>query len=144
MVVYETQIKIDRPVKEVYAAMNSYEKAPQWITGLKKVEALSGTPGQAGSKSKYIFEERGKEVIFYEKILEVQPESYFTYHLTSDAVNVEAKTVLKPSDNGTVVQMHNKVSGNGLMMKLAMPLMKGVMKKRQEQDLQQLKAMIEG
>lgn len=144
MVVYNTQIEIDRPVKDVYAVMSNIDKASQWITGLKKVEPLSGTPGQVGFESKYTFEERGKEVVFYEKILEVVPESHFSFHLRSDGIDMETKTVLKAQDGGTIVQMNNKVKANGLIMKLALPLMKGVMKKRQNQDLQQLKQLVEG
>lgn len=144
MVVYDTQIEIARPVKEVYAVISNPEKATEWITGLKKIEAISGTPGQVGAESKYTFEERGKEVVFYEKMLEVQPESHFSFHLTSDAVDMESKTVLKSNGDRTIVQMHNKVNGNNLMTKLALPLMKGVMKKRQMQDLQQLKHLVEG
>lgn len=143
MVTYNTQIEIPRSVKEVYAVISDYKKAPQWITGLKQIDILSGTPGREGAKSKYTFEERGKEVIFYEKMVEVQPESYFIYRLQSDAVNMEAKTALEPRNGHTVVKMNNKVQGNSFLMKLVLPFMKGMMKKRQLQDLQQLKALLE-
>ncbi|MCO6477540.1 MAG: SRPBCC family protein [Phaeodactylibacter sp.] len=130
-------------MKETYDVIADYEKAPQWITGLKKVEPLEGTPGKAGFVANYIFEERGRKVIFHEEVTVVEPYNFFQQKMEGGGLATEGKVHFQEQQGDTRILMKNKVWGKSLLMKLFLPLMKGMMKRRQMNDLQNLKLLVE-
>ncbi len=145
MVTYETKIKIDRPIEEVYRVMSDQSKSTKWLTGLKEVKPITenGSMMEKGAKSQYIFMERGKEIMFEEELLDIHPPSKFSYRLESAQVTVNAETHLKQLNGRTEVLIINGVKGKGFMMKIFMPFFKATMIKRQNGDLQNLKKLIE-
>ncbi|MEO9802501.1 MAG: SRPBCC family protein [Reichenbachiella sp.] len=144
MTTYETNIVIAKSVDQVYQLISNPDRACEWITGLKKVELQSGNASEIGSMTKYVFEERGKEVTFMEELLSITPNAHFSFRLDSDQVVMESETHLKAIGNdNTEVMMSNAVAGKGFFMKLLMPLMKKSMINRQQKDLFNLKGLLE-
>lgn len=143
MTTYETSVTIRKPLKETYDIIADYEKAPQWITGLKAVEPLEGTPGEAGSKANYIFEERGREIVFHEEVTAVEPYRSFRQRMEGGGVATEGEVHFQEQQGKTRILMKNKVWGRSWFMKLFLPLMKGMMRRRQMNDLENLKRLVE-
>ena len=144
MVTYQTSIRIQRPAPAVFAVMNDLDRVPQWLTGLKKVEALAGKPGQAGFRSRYTFEENGREVIFHEEVTEVRPPEYIAQRLESDSLQMESHIRIIAQGDDAEIRIVNQVRGKTLAMRLMLPLFRGVMRRRQEGDLGKLKRLAEG
>ena len=140
---YQTSVSIAKPVEEVYRFLSDYQTAPQWITGLKRVEAISGVPAQAGFRSKYTFDEREREVIFEEEVLAVEPGRSFKFVLNGPGVTMLNETTLEASGNATILNMSNEVTPVSFMMRVMSPFFKGMMRSRQEADLQRLKQLLE-
>lgn len=144
MTQFTNQITIARPVADVYAAFNNLDLLPQWLTGLTRIEHISGTPGEAGFEANYIFEERGKEVTFHEIITEVKPQKSFTFLMENSMLTMENTTRLQAQGNSTTITTDSQVKGKSFMMRLFMPLMKGSMRKRSQGDYEKLKGILEG
>lgn len=140
---YQTKIAIDQDVDTVFAFFNDLEKTPLWISGLKKIEALSGVPGATGFRSRYYFEEGGRTTEFTEEVLEVKEKERFIFKLDSRDLTSLTTTRLTPVANGAEITMDNVVSGKSFLMKMMLPWVKGQMLKRQTADLQRLKGLVE-
>ena len=143
MTQYETKITIDRPADQVYALITDPNKATRWITGLQKIERLSGTPGDVGYQSKYTYLENGRTVVFFEKVTRITPGESFCFDIGSDDLELNVETQLKRLGHQTHVHMKNRIKGKSLKMKIMLPLLKGVMRRRQMKDLQNLKEILE-
>ena len=100
-------------------------------------------PGKAGFKASYIFEERGREVIFQEVVTAVEPYRSFQQKMEGGGVFTEGEVYLQEQQGNTRILMKNKVWGKSWFMKLFLPLMKGMMKRRQRNDLENLKKLVE-
>lgn len=143
-ITYQTSIGIAKPAEEVFRFLSDYQTAPQWITGLKRVDAIAGTPGQAGFRSKYFFEERGREVIFEEEVLAVEPGRSVGFVLNGSDLTMHTEMVLESLGGSTLLKMDNEVTPTSFMMRAMSPFFKGMMRSRQEADLQRLKQLVEG
>jgi uncharacterized membrane protein len=143
-VYYQTSIGIGKPVEAVYRFLSDYQTAPQWITGLKRVEAISGVPAQAGFRSKYTFDEGGREVIFEEEVLAVEPGRSFQFVLNGPGVTMRTEMMLESLGDSTLLKMDNEVTPTSFMMRAMSPFFKGMTRSRQEADLQRLKQLLEG
>lgn len=144
MLSYQTKTFVNRPVKEVYADIMNIDKVPLWLTGLQKLEPISGTPGEVGFKSRYTFVENGRTAVFEEVITAVEPRQFFSFLLESKEFQIEVTTQLEAQGQGTQIIVSNKVKAKSLMMKLMSPFLKGMMKKRQQEDFARFKALVEG
>ena len=58
-------------------------------------------------------------------------------------VFTEGEVYLQEQQGNTRILMKNKVCGKSWFMKLFLPLMKGMMKRRQRNDLENLKKLVE-
>ncbi len=143
MITYQTTTLIERPIEEVYEAISDSSKVKQWLQGLEKIEPISGTPMQAGYKSKYTFIENGRTAIFHEEMTAVSPYKSFTYILANDSLTIEGHTQMDHKNGKTELTVSNKVKGKTWGMKIMMPFLKGMMRKRQMQDFARFKAMVE-
>lgn len=144
MVTYSTTINIEKSLSEVYAYMSDLDKAPEWITGLERTELLEGAPGKANTSVKYYFRENGKIVEFFERVISVIPEKKIASDMENKLVTLRSIIDFTALDGQkTRVQIHNEVRGKGLLMRLFLPFTKGMMTKRQNQDLGNLKAKLE-
>ena len=141
---YQNSVSIAKPVEEVYRFLADYQNAPQWITGLKQVEATGGVPGQAGFRSKYTFDENGREVIFDEEVLAVEPGHSFKFVLNGQGLTMLTGMTLEASGNSTLLKMDNEVTPASFTMRAMLPFLKGMMQSRHEADLQRLKQFLEG
>lgn len=143
MISYQVKIAINQSTEKIFAAISDYQSTHKWITGLQKIEPLSGTPGESGFKSKYTFEENGRTVIFHEEVLQVKPNESMQYRMESDSIVLNSEIYFKNISGRTEILMLNQAKGKTFFMKLMLPLFKGMMRKRHEQDFAKFKALVE-
>ncbi len=144
MVTYETRIEIEKSLELVYDVISDHSVIHQWLTGLKEVKPLNDLLNEPGAKFQYLFKENGREVVFEEELLSIEPPFQFSYRLESKQILMEAQTRLRSIDGGgTEVLMLNEVRPKGLVMRLLLPLLKRSMIRRQLNDLRSLKRLIE-
>ena len=136
-------ITINQPVETVWDKFMNPDNLKHWLTGFISAEHISGEIGKAGSVSKLKFKERGKELEVTETVLAVKPAQQYTINMTSTAFDTE--TDIRFISFGSRTEMIQTVQflPKQFMMKLMMPLIKGAMKKRMENELLRFKNFVE-
>ena len=140
----QSTVIINKPIREVWAFFKDPDNLKLWLGGFQRFEQVSGTPGTVGAKAKHYFIERGKELVLDEEIIEVIPEKKFLGTLGSPMmVNTVTNYFNDLGNNQTEYSLSSDTQFKGFLWKQIGPLMKGEFKKRQENDLQKLKQVLE-
>ena len=141
----QTTVIINKPIKEVWAFFKNPGNLKLWLGGFQRFEPVSGTPGTVGAKAKHYFLEKGKELVMDEEIIEEIPEKKFVGTLGSPMmVNTVTNYFNDLGNNKTEYSLSSDTQFKGFFWKQIGPLMKSEFKKRQENDLQRLKKVLEG
>jgi uncharacterized membrane protein len=138
------EIEIDRPVAEVYRQFKDPDNLPRWITGLQKIEQISGAPGEVGSVAKHTYLEKGRIIEMIETVTAHEPEKHFTGELETDGMQCTIRVDFVDKGDSTLMRFRSDFRSQGLLMKLMMPFMKGQIRARQEGDMQRFKSLVEG
>jgi uncharacterized membrane protein len=140
---FEYEVEINRPVGEVYREFNDPDNLPRWLTGLQRIEPVSGPPGEVGSVSRHVYLEKGRIVELIETVTAVEPEKHFAGRIEGQGVDCAIHVDFIDRGDKTGVRMGSEFRPRGLMMKLMMPFFKGHVRKRQEGDLRKFKELVE-
>jgi carbon monoxide dehydrogenase subunit G len=65
---YTTQIDIQLPIDRVVELFDNPDNMKKWMEGLQSFEAISGTPGKEGAKSKLTFQMGKRSIEMIETI----------------------------------------------------------------------------
>jgi len=140
---FQCEVRIEKPVREVYRAFNDPDDLPRWITGLQRTEPISGKPGEVGSRTRQVYLERGRTVELIETITAHEPEKHFAGTIEAPGVNMALEVDFVDEGDATLVRMRSDPKSKGFAMSLMMPFLKGTIRKRQEGDLKRFKQMVE-
>src|SRR5688572_4427879 len=136
-------IIINQPVETVWDNLMDPDNLKFWLTGFVSVEHMSGDYGKTGSVSKLKFLERGKEMEVTETAVLVKPNQQYTFNMTSTAFDTDTDIRLISFGNRTEFIQTVQFLPKQFFMKLLMPLIKGAMKKRMENELIRFKNFVE-
>lgn len=75
---YTKSVTIRKKRNEVVDLMQSREAALVWMEGLKEFTLVEGELGEENSRYKMVFENKGKQQVMYETVLEVSPPEKLT------------------------------------------------------------------
>ena len=136
-------VTINAPVEKVWDIFMNPGNLKHWLPGFVSLEHIDGTIGQKGSTSKMKFIERGKVLEIIEKTLFVNPMQQYSFEMQHEGLS--SLTDVRFISIGQVTEMIQAVqfTPKGMLMKLMMPLMKGIMKRKMASDLKNLKEFIE-
>lgn len=141
---FQTKIKIDKPINQVYSSFTNIEKMKSWLSGFQSVEILSGKPNEIGSQYKLTITENGKEIVMYEKVTALTENEEFAFTMEHDAMTSHSRVRFVPLNNhSTEILIAVEIHGKGLVWKLVVPTIISTIKNRQENDLKKFKTMIE-
>src|SRR6188508_496392 len=140
----QTTVIINRSIKEVWKFFKDPNNLKLWLGGFQRFEHISGAPGTAGAKARHYFLERGKELVLDEEIMEVIPEKKFAGTLSSPMMVNTVTNYFNDLGNKQTEYSHSSdTQFKGFFWRQVGPLLKGEFKKRQENDLQTLKKVLE-
>ena len=140
---YESEIVVNKPVKEAWAVMSDESRVSEWLPGIKKMELVSGTENTVGAVSKIYFEENGEEMIMEETITAIKPNEHMAMTFTMDFMDMDYEMHLTEEDGKTRIKSNSKTTGNGFMAKSILSFMKGTMKKQEDSNMNNLKTIID-
>jgi uncharacterized membrane protein len=137
----DTEIVVDRPIEEVFAAWADLERSPEWAAPVIERRKVSDGPLGVGTRFHAIDQFPGRRVAFDLEITAYEPHSHM------------AATWFKPMEGGwdarfsdagggTHLAMHAEMRPTGLM-RLLSPVMAPWAKRQMRKDLQAFKAMLE-
>jgi carbon monoxide dehydrogenase subunit G len=139
----KVSVTINQPVETVWDKLMNPDNLKFWLTGFVSVEHISGDYGKTGSVSKLKFLERGKEMEVTETAVLVKPNQQYTFNMTSTAFDIDTDIRLISFGNRTEMIQTVQFFPKQFLVKLFMPLIKGAMKKRMENELIRFKNFVE-
>ena len=140
---FEYEIEIDKPLRDVYRAFKDPDNLPRWLTGLQRTEQLSGEPGEVGSVSRQIYLERGRTVEMIETITAHEPEKLFAGTLEGPGMKGTLRVDFVDRGPRTGLRFSGDVEPCSFMMSIFMPFMKKSIRQRQAGDLDTFKRLVE-
>lgn len=141
---YNSEITVNKPVKEAWAVMQDESKVSQWLKGIKKMEHISGEKGTVGAVTKYTFVEDGQESEIVETIKSVDPLKSMTMDFVMEGVMLmDYKVEYNETDGKTQIKSATTTTGEGMLMRSMVSFMRGAMKKQEDVNLGNLKKLID-
>jgi hypothetical protein len=121
---------INKPLAEVIEKFKDPEGAKQWMEGLKTIERVSGTPGEDGARTNFIFLHRNKEMTIKETIIEQNFPNQIKFAYQSSMGYNEVEMIFEAIDENTVRQTNNSYFQLKGFMIIMGVLLKGMFKKQ--------------
>lgn len=116
---YTLSNTINKPLDIVVAKFREPEGAKHWMEGLTKIEPISGTPGEVGTKTDFTFLYKGKEMKISETILEQNFPRQIKFAYKSPMGYNEVEMVFEKLTDSTTKQTSNsyfEMKGFGKIM----------------------------
>ncbi len=144
-ITYSSEISVDKPLKEAWAVMNDPDKTSEWLKDIKKKEIIGGKEGTVGAMTKYTFgDANGNESQIVETIKEIDPFNYVVMDFVMEgAMTMHYKVNFEEKDGETVIKSATTTEGDGMFMRSLMSFMKKPMTEQEDQNLANLKKVIE-
>ncbi len=144
MAKFSVCLEVDRPIQHCWDILMDESRMAEWAIGFQGIETIEGEPMTVGSKHRMVFEERGKELVFIETVKVIDPPREFTFDLDHEVMNSTVSMTLESvGAERTLLSNHTDGRPTKLLLKIMMPFMVPQMKKRQFQQLENLKAIME-
>lgn len=140
-------VQIAAPVERVFAAAVDIPNAPQRVPSIRRVEMLTSGPVRVGTRwreTRVMFKREATEEL---QVTGMEPNRSFGVGCTSCGCQYESTFRFVGEGRGTRVELEVRYRALTLAAKLMAPLawlMAGAMRKMIQQDLDELKASIEG
>ena len=134
---------IDASLDTVWAAFDNPENMTRWQQNLESFKHVSGEPGQAGTVSELIYDEKGRKVVLEETITERRQPDFLAGTYDSPM----GKTLIvnhfeAVDDNSTRWTTWCNFTFKGFM-KIMSLFISGIIRKRTEADMERFKLMVE-
>ena len=139
---FEIVTVIDRPVEDVFSALQDVEKAPRWNPGLAEVRLTSDGQLGVGSTVIYVGRFLGRSYESPAQYTEHVPGKRLVSVSASGPFHLEVENSLEPVDGGTRLTSVYRGESRGFF-KLAEPVVVRLTKKHFETATENLKALLE-
>jgi hypothetical protein len=120
----EFEVKINRPVMQVYAGMANLQQAPLWVAGLDSIEQTSGFLAMPGSSFKLYYSGVETNVVYNMEVLEMVPLKSVKFKLDNDMFEFIVSIKFKADGGGTILKAYTQMKGKGLIPRSFLPLLK--------------------
>lgn len=140
---YESEIVVNKPVKEAWAVMSDDTRISEWLKEIKKIELVSGAKNEVGSVYNIYFEDQDQEMIMKETVTAITPNEHIAMTFTMDFMNMDYEMHLTEEEGKTHILSKSETTGNGFMARSILSFMKGSMKKQEDTNMNNLKTVIE-
>jgi uncharacterized protein YndB with AHSA1/START domain len=143
MITFETGVRIDRPVEDVFAFVSDPLLFPRWNSAVKAADRISGATGEAGSTYSMRRELPGGQVENeLEVLVRAHPEE-FVIGTRSGPTPFRYHYRFGPDGSGTVVRLRASVELSGVAGKLGLFAARAV-RRGVDANLGTLKWLLEG
>lgn len=139
---YSSSIEIDAPIELVFEKFSDTNTMPKWVSGINKLELVSGKATQVGSTWKATSPESSEHSVIFTLTAFQQPE-LFAYHLKSEKQQMFSTTSFRSVNGKTRLTVNNKIRANSLLWKSMLYLARDAMRDRNIYDLSKLKLLCE-
>lgn len=136
---------IQKPVRDVWKFFDNPDNMPLWLTGFKRFEHVSGTPGKPGAVSKHYYEMNGRSIEMTETITVRNEYAEFSGTMTNQWMVSTLTTTFRDLGNGTteITSAVDSAFTPFFLKVFGSLMMKSGFQKRQDEDLKRLKTVLE-
>jgi len=141
---FKLELLIDKPRMEVWKTFDDPGNMSGWQPSLKKVELVSGTPGQPGAVSKLTYEENEREFVLSEKVIQRNvPNRFDGVYDNEFAENIVRYTFVEQDESSTLWVVETEYRFKTWIMKIVGPLTKKNLVLRTQRDMERFKELAE-
>lgn len=139
----KAEVRIDRPVAEVFAAYNDPFDRMDWMAGYEGTERVSGGPGIPGSVTTVFLSHDGKQYEMREELLAFTENAVVEVRLTNDMFAQHMRVAFTPV-NGTAtdVTMTGSIEGVSWFTRSMMALAKQRMQQQEAENFVRLQEFL--
>ena len=142
MITHEFEIRIHRPVEDVFASLADVTTYTRWQPGLVEYRQTSAGPLAVGSTGIEVRTVMGQRNESTWQVTELIPPTTYTVKGTSGPLAYEIAHMLQQADSSTKLHVHFQAQPSGLL-KIAEPVLAGAVRRDFEAGYQNLKALLE-
>jgi hypothetical protein len=141
---FKLDLTINKPRADVWKVFDDPANMNKWQPSLKKIELLSGIPGQPGAVSKLTYEEGGREFSLIEKVTHRdEPNQFDGVYENEFTDNPIKNTFIAKGESETLWVLETEFKFKTLLMRLLGPIMKKNFVRRTQKDMERFKEFVE-
>lgn len=140
---YTFSINVNSPVDKTFAVFNDTTRMREWMPNFQKIENISGSANQTGSKWRIVFHDHGKEIEMTETVTAFENNKLFAFDIENDFIVSHNDIHFDESANQTQITVHAKYKGGNMFSRSLFVLMNSSVKKMQAENFLMLKKIVE-
>ena len=137
-------VVIDRSPEEIWEVVSDLDTHSEWRPSVKEFRQVSDGPLGVGSRIREVLDWRGREIVIDDVVTAFEPPRRLGVRGGWKAADYEVDFRLEPAGDTTLVTMDWPFYPKSLLLKIAAPFMGGAMGKATKEELDHLKAYVEG
>jgi uncharacterized membrane protein len=141
MSLIEHDVTFDYPAEELFRYMGDPETYPVWQAGFLEAEVVSDGPLGVGAIYNAVHEVAGRRVTVTNEITTYVPNKAFSFKSISGNLAISGDVNLQTVNGGTHARLVFEAQFGGLF-RLAEPLAVRLIKRQQQEDLENLKGLL--
>ncbi len=138
----QTEIVIDRPVREVAAYAADPSHAPDWYANIESVQWRTDPPVRVGSRVAFVARFLGRRLAYTYEVVELVPGERLVMRTAEGPFPMETTYLWAADGDRTRMVLRNRGEPSGFA-KVGAPMMAAAMKRANTRDLAALKAVLE-
>ncbi len=142
MALIEHDVLYEYSAEELFRYMADPETYPLWQAGFLEAEVTSTGPLASGSIYKAVHEIAGRRIEVVNEVTSYVRNKEFSFKSISGNLETTGDIVLQPVEGGTQVKLVFNARF-GSFFRLAEPLVSRFIKRQQQEDLENLKRLLE-
>jgi hypothetical protein len=139
-VTVENEVEIRRRPEDVFDYLTDISREVEWNPRTRRVEKLTSGPIGLGTRFGAEWIKGNPTVVEYVRF---EPPSAWLSVARSRRLDVRGEGSVSPTDQGAHVTIRTQLRPKGVLV-LLLPLMRRTMHKREERNLESVKAILEG
>jgi carbon monoxide dehydrogenase subunit G len=140
---YDASIEIDASPEAIFPFLVEPDRLKQWVGGFVEARPLTTGPTRLGSKSIDVIREGNREMRFETEITGYEPPRGVTVRIQAPGMDAVSDYRLDGRGSRTRASHVQQVRYGGLL-RVVGPLMGGMVRRKIREDLDRLKAAVEG
>ena len=143
MASYDASIEIDAPPEAIFPFLVEPERLKRWVGGFVEARPLTEGAVGRGSKSIDVIRENGREMQMHTEITRYEPPGALSVAIRAPGMDAVSEYRLEGRDGGATASHSQDVRYSGIL-RLVGPFVGGAVRRKMREDLQRLKAAVEG
>ncbi|NOU58998.1 SRPBCC family protein [Marinifilum caeruleilacunae] len=140
---YQAEVKIYKPVAEVFALFNDQESLLKWLPEVKSFEPIKETPNKVGSEYKMLIDNQGQVMEMHETLTGYKENEMIEMVFVAGWMTKNNHFTFEKLNEGTLLKASYTVEGNNIFAKSMFAFFGSMFKQIDETNLNRFKDFVE-